>query len=194
MQRFEFVPTDVPDLLLITPKPMPDNRGWFMRSFSAEEFTAAGIDAAALVQENHSRSVRGVIRGLHVRSELREAKLVRVPRGRVFDVVVDLRPWSPTFLQWRGWILDDVEHRQVRIPPGCAHGFQALSDTADVCYKVDAPYDPDRDITIAWNDPDIGIRWPLAEVVISDRDKAAPRLAELRDQLPIWFANGGDER
>lgn len=189
MSRFEFAPTEIPDLLVVKPRPFVDERGWFMRSLSADEFAAAGIDVGALVQENHSRSTRGVVRGLHVRSELREAKLVRVPRGRIFDVAVDLRPWSPTFLQWRSWILDDVDHLQVRIPAGCAHGFQALSDPVDVCYRVDAPYDPERDVTIAWDDPEIGIGWPLPEAaVLSERDREAPRLAEVRDRLPGWFA------
>jgi dTDP-4-dehydrorhamnose 3,5-epimerase len=187
MSQFEFESSDIPDLLVIRPQPIVDGRGWFMRSFSADEFASAGIDPGGFVQENHSRSTRGVVRGLHVRSELREAKLVRVPRGRVFDVVVDLRPASPTFGQWRSWILDDVEHLQVRIPAGCAHGFQALSDLADVCYRVDAAYDPARDVTIAWDDPEIGVRWPLADVELSKRDREAPRLAELRDQLAAWF-------
>jgi dTDP-4-dehydrorhamnose 3,5-epimerase len=192
MQRFEFERTDIPDLLLIRPTPLADERGWFMRSMCADEFAAAGIDTTTLVQENHSRSHRGVVRGLHVRAELREAKLVRVPRGRIYDVAVDLRPWSPTFLRWRGWIIDDVEHLQVRIPAGCAHGFQALSDEADVCYRVDAPYDSDLDVTIAWDDPEIGIEWPLAGATLSKRDREAPRVAELRDRLATWF--GSDAR
>lgn len=187
MNRFEFESTDIPDLLVIRPRSIVDERGWFMRTFCADEFAAAGIDPGSFVQDNHSRSVRTVIRGLHVRAEPREAKLVRVVRGRIFDVAVDLRPQSPTFLQWRSWIIDDVEQLQVRIPAGCAHGFQALSDLADVCYRVDAPYDPDRDVTIAWDDPEIGIRWPLDEAILSNRDQAAPRLAELRDQLAGWF-------
>src|SRR5215475_4213614 len=114
---------------------MVDSRGWFMRTFCEKEFAAAGVQLAKLVQENHSRSARGVIRGLHTRAELRESKLVRVPHGRIFDVVVDLRPWSAAFLQWRSFMLDDVDHLQVRVPAGCAHGFQVLSDSADVCYR-----------------------------------------------------------
>lgn len=188
MSRFEFATTDIPDLLVIRPRPLADQRGWFMRSLCAGEFAAAGIDVSALVQENHSRSRRGVVRGLHVRSQLCEAKLVRVVRGQVFDVAVDLRPWSPMFLQWRSWILDDTSHLQVRIPAGCAHGFQALSDQADVCYRVDAPYDPAHDITIAWDDPEIGIRWPIPEPLLSTRDREAPRLVQVRDQLAGWFA------
>ena len=187
MSRFEITKTDVPGLLTIRAKPIPDHRGWFMRAFSADDFGAAGIDHTRLVQENHSRSHRGVVRGLHTRAEAREAKLVRVARGRIFDVVVDLRPKSPTFRQWRGFELDDETHLQIRIPAGCAHGFQALSELADVSYKVDAAYDPALDVTIAWDDPDIGITWPLPDPVVSERDRQAPRLVEVEGNLQTWF-------
>jgi len=189
--RFEIVEQDVPGLLVIRPQPRGDERGWFMRSYSVAEFAAAGIDHASLVEENHSRSRRGVLRGLHTRSERREAKLVRVVRGRVFDVVADLRPGSPTFLQWRGFVLDDEDHVQIRIPAGCAHGFQVLSDEADVCYKVDAPYDPDHDVNVAWNDPDLAVTWPLPDPILSERDRHAPKLAELRPHLADWFGTHG---
>jgi dTDP-4-dehydrorhamnose 3,5-epimerase len=190
MSRFDIRQEDVPGLLTIRPHPALDDRGWFMRAFSAQEYAAAGIHHAALVQENHSRSRYGVLRGLHTRAELSEAKLVRVARGRIFDVAVDLRPASPTFLQWRSFVLDDEEHLQLRIPAGCAHGFQVLSDTADVCYKVDAPYDPALDVAIAWNDPELAVSWPLGGPVLSDRDRQAPLLSEVREYLPKWF--GGD--
>jgi dTDP-4-dehydrorhamnose 3,5-epimerase len=160
-----------------------------MRSFAAAEYADAGMDHAAMVEENHSRSRRGVLRGLHTRAELREAKLIRVAHGQVFDVVADLRPGSPTFLQWRGFVLDDVAHLQLRIPAGCAHGFQALSEVADVCYKVDAAYDPALDVTIAWDDPELAVAWPLADPVLSDRDRRAPRLAAVRGQLGNWFGS-----
>lgn len=187
MSQFHISGTDVPGLLTIRPHPVMDDRGWFMRSFSADEYMTAGIHQAALVQENHSRSRHGVLRGLHTRAELSEAKLVRVAHGRVFDVVVDLRPGSPTFLQWRSFVLDDEEHLQVRIPAGCAHGFQVLSESADVCYKVDAPYDNSLDVTIAWDDPVLGITWPLGNPVLSERDRKAPPLSAVRDYLPEWF-------
>jgi dTDP-4-dehydrorhamnose 3,5-epimerase len=187
VSQFKIIETDVPGLLTISPQPIADGRGWFMRSFSAPEFAEAGIHQAALVQENHSRSRRGVIRGLHTRAELREAKLIRVARGEIFDVAVDLRPGSPTFLQWRSFVLDDTEHLQLRIPAGCAHGFQVLSDLADVCYKVDAPYDPKVDVTIAWDDPGLAINWPLADPVLSERDRLAPPLSAVRDHLSEWF-------
>jgi dTDP-4-dehydrorhamnose 3,5-epimerase len=192
MSQFQVGHTDVPGLLTIRPHPVADARGWFMRTFSAQEYAAEGIHQAALVQENQSRSRNRVLRGLHTRAELSEAKLVRVARGRVFDVTVDLRPASPTFLQWRGFVLDDEEHLQVRIPAGCAHGFQVLSDTADVCYKVDAPYDPALDVTIAWNDPELAVRWPLDNPVLSDRDRAAPPLSAVREYLPKWFGSDAD--
>lgn len=187
MSKFEITETDIPGLLTISPFPVHDHRGWFLRSFSAEEYAAAGIYQAAMVQENHSRSGRGVLRGLHTRAELREAKLVRVARGRIFDVVADLRPWSPAFLHWRGFTLDDEAHMQLRIPAGCAHGFQTLSSLADVCYKVDAPYDPGLDVTIAWNDPDLAVSWPLSDPILSERDRTAAPLCVVRSHLATWF-------
>jgi dTDP-4-dehydrorhamnose 3,5-epimerase len=192
MSQFHISHTDIPGLLTIRPHPIADDRGWFMRSFSAQEYAAEGIHQCAQVQENHSRSRHGVLRGLHTRSELSEAKLVRAARGRVFDVVADLRPGSPTFLQWRSFVLDDEEHLQVRVPAGCAHGFQVLSDVADVCYKVDAPYDKSVDVTIVWNDPALGITWPLANPVLSERDRSAPPLSAVREHLPEWFGASHD--
>ncbi|MEV7655922.1 dTDP-4-dehydrorhamnose 3,5-epimerase [Streptomyces anulatus] len=174
-------------LRLVTPRPIRDERGWFMRTYSADEHGSADMPVESFVQENQSRSRKGTIRGLHTRAELREAKLVRVPHGRIFDVVVDLRPTSPTFLQWESFILDDEEHRQLLVPAGCGHGFQALSDEATVCYKVDAPYDPALDVAVAWNDPELAIDWPLADPLVSARDQAAPALAEVKNRLGDWF-------
>lgn len=172
---------------VIVPEPRPDERGWFLRVFDAELHGGAGVDHTTLVQENQSRSRHGVIRGLHTRSNLTETKLVRCARGAVFDVVVDLRPWSPTFLRWEHFALDDVEHRQVLIPPGCAHGFQVLSDEADVCYRVDSPYDPSLDVAVAWDDPELAIPWPLADPIVSERDRGAPGLAAIRPHLEEWY-------
>lgn len=187
MAKFEVEKTAIPGLLLITPKPIRDERGWFMRTFAAEELSGYGIDHTTLVEANHSRSHRGVVRGLHTRADTREAKLIRVPRGRIFDVVVDLRPTSPAFGRWLGFELDDETHRQLFIPGGCAHGFQALSDLVDVCYQVTAAYEPSLDAAVAWDDPDIAVQWPLADATVSDRDRAAPRLAEIRPKLDVWF-------
>lgn len=175
----------------IEPRPIFDNRGWFTRVFDHEAHARAGIDHTRFVQENHSRSWRGVLRGLHFRTELTEAKLVRCARGNVFDVVVDLRPWSSTFGNWQSFDLDDEQHLQVYMPPGCAHGFQALSEAADVCYRVDAPYEPGVEASIAWDDPQLGIPWPIGDPILSERDQRAPSLTEIRLDLPKWF---GDSR
>ena len=160
-----------------------------MRTFAATELAAYGIDHTTLVEANQSRSHRGVLRGLHTRADTREAKLVRVPRGRIFDVVVDLRPASPAFGRWLGFVLDDTDHQQLFVPGGCAHGFQALSEVADVCYQVTAAYDPALDAAVAWDDPEIGVRWPVADPAVSARDRAAPRLAEIRSHLDAWFGD-----
>lgn len=174
-------------VVLIKPQPQPDHRGWFTRVFDVHEHARAGIDHTALVQENQSRSRRGTLRGLHTRSELREAKLVRCARGQVFDVVVDLRPWSPTFGDVEHFTLDDERHLQVFIPAGCAHGFQVVSEEADVCYRVDAPYEPGKDTGLAWNDPELAIPWPIRNPILSERDARAPSFADIRPHLETWF-------
>ena len=191
MKKFDVEKTEIPGLLTIRPKPITDDRGWFLRTFAAAELAEYGIDHTTLVEANHSRSRRGVIRGLHTRADAMEAKLIRVPRGRIFDVVVDLRPKSPTFLRWLGFELDDDTHQQLFIPGGCAHGFQALSDVVDVCYQVTAAYDPSLDAAVAWNDPEIGVRWPLAEPIVSARDQQSPSLADIRIHLDTWFGDAG---
>jgi dTDP-4-dehydrorhamnose 3,5-epimerase len=175
------------EVKLIEPNPILDDRGWFMRVFSADIHGSAGIDHTKLVQESQSRSWMRTVRGLHMRRELSEAKLIRCAHGRIFDVVVDLRPWSPSFLKWESFLLDDLRHLQVYIPPGCAHGFQALSEIADVCYRVDAFYDPNLDVGIAWDDPQLGIPWPLEDPILSDRDRNAPPLAQILPHLENWF-------
>lgn len=172
---------------VFTPEPHPDERGFFLRVFDAHLYATAGVDHALLVQENQSRSRRRTIRGLHTRCELSEAKLVRCVRGAVFDVIVDLRPWSPSFLSWEGFHLDDETHTQLYIPPGFAHGFQALTEWADVGYRVDSPYDPSLDVAVAFDDPDLAIPWPLADPIVSDRDRSAPKLADLTPLLPNWY-------
>lgn len=179
--------TSLHGVRLIQPEPRPDERGWFVRVFSADAYGDAAIDHTALVQENQSRSRRRTIRGLHTRAALAEAKLVRCAHGEIFDVVVDLRPWSPTFLHVEHFLLDDVAHTQVHIPPGCAHGFQALSEVADVCYRVDAYYDPSLDVAISYCDPELAIPWPLPDPIVSARDAAAPPLAEVKPHLAEWF-------
>lgn len=172
---------------LIQPQPIADDRGWFTRVFDRDTHARAGVDHTRFVQENHSRSRRGVLRGLHVRTELTESKLVRCARGHVFDVAVDLRPWSATFAEWASFDLDDHLHLQVLIPAGCAHGFQAQSEVADVCYRVDAPYDRTKDAALAWDDAELAIPWPIPHPLLSARDQHAPALADVRPHLGDWF-------
>jgi dTDP-4-dehydrorhamnose 3,5-epimerase len=163
--------------LLFQPTPFVDERGFFSRTFDAEAFRAAGLDPDGFAQDSVSRSVRGVIRGMHCRRGDGEAKLVRCSYGVVFDVIVDLRPDSPTYLNWESFELRDTEQASLYIPAGCAHGFQALTDPADVSYRIDRPHDPAEDVSIAFNDPELAIPWPLPVTVISTRDRAAESLA-----------------
>jgi dTDP-4-dehydrorhamnose 3,5-epimerase len=163
--------------LLFQPEPHVDDRGFFSRTFDAEVAREAGIDPAGFAQDSQSRSVRGVIRGLHLRGGAGEAKLVRCSYGAIFDVVVDLRPDSPTFRNWESFELRDTEQVSLYIPAGCAHGFQALTDPADVSYRIDRPHDPSEDMSIAFDDPELAIPWPLPISVMSQRDGSAPSLA-----------------
>ena len=152
--------TALPEVLVIEPKVFGDERGFFLESWNERAFAQAGIDAR-FVQDNHSRSARGVLRGLHYQLQQPQGKLMRVMAGRVFDVAVDIRRSSPNFGRWVGVMLDAAEHKLVWIPPGFAHGFCVLSDTADVFYKATDFYAPDDERAIAWNDPDIAVAWPL---------------------------------
>jgi len=162
--------------LLFRPTPHPDERGFFCRTFDDQAVRQAGLDPAGFVQDSLSRSARGVVRGLHIRRGRGEAKLVRCSYGAVFDVIVDLRPGSPTYRHWASFELRDDEQVSLFVPAGCAHGFQALTHPADVSYRIDRPHDPAEDVTIAFDDPDLGIAWPLPVSVMSGRDKAAPSL------------------
>jgi dTDP-4-dehydrorhamnose 3,5-epimerase len=163
--------------MLFRPAPHVDDRGFFSRTFDAAVVRAAGIDPCAFVQDSVSRSARGVLRGLHLRAGAGESKLVRCSFGAVFDVIVDLRPASPTFLNWESFELRGDEQVSLYVPAGCAHGFQALSDPADVSYRIDREHDPGQDVAIAHDDPELGIPWPLPVAGISARDRAAPSLA-----------------
>lgn len=163
--------------LLFSPSLHVDDRGFFCRTFDAEVLRAAGLDPAAFIQHSLSRSVRGVVRGLHVRRGDGEAKLVRCSYGAIFDVVVDLRPASPTHGNWESFDLRDDEQATLYVP-GCAHGFQALTDTADLSYMIDRAHDPSEDVSIAFDDPDLAIPWPLPVTIMSSRDRLAPRLAD----------------
>jgi dTDP-4-dehydrorhamnose 3,5-epimerase len=163
--------------LLFRPTPHVDVRGFFCRTFDTEIVRAAGLDPCGFAQDSISRSTKGVIRGLHLRSGAGESKLVRCSYGAVFDVVVDLRPASPTYRSVEFFELSGDNQVTVYVPAGCAHGFQALTEPADVSYRIDRPHDPSEDVTIAFDDPDLAIPWPLPVGTTSARDGAAPPLA-----------------
>jgi dTDP-4-dehydrorhamnose 3,5-epimerase len=180
--------TQLPGLVVIEPDVYPDERGFFCETYRHEWHAQAGIpDGELFVQDNHSRSTRGVLRGLHFHVGDGVAKLVRCARGRILDVAVDLRRGSPTYGRWDAVELDEQSMRELYVPIGFAHGFCVLSDVADVIYKQSVYYDPTVERGIAWNDPEIGIEWPLpaAELTISERDAEAPSLREIADELPF---------
>ncbi|HVH05003.1 MAG TPA: dTDP-4-dehydrorhamnose 3,5-epimerase [Myxococcota bacterium] len=159
-----------------------DERGFFQETYREDAWAAEGV-SGPFVQDNHSRSVRGTLRGLHFQRTPGQAKLVRVVTGTIFDVAVDIRPASPTFGKWAGAKLTAENAEQLWVPPGFGHGFCVLSEEADVEYKCSALYDPKDEIAIQWNDPAIGVRWPVAEPVLSARDQAARPLAECKARL-----------
>lgn len=178
--------TSLPGVLLIEPKVFGDERGFFLETYHQQKYQDSGLDTV-FVQDNHSRSTRGVLRGLHYQLKNPQGKLVSVASGEVFDVAVDIRQGSPTFGKWYGEILSDTNHRQLYVPPGFAHGFLVLSEVADFTYKCTDYYAPGDEYTIAWNDPDIGIHWPGTNMVLSEKDSNAPNLSELSaDQLPKY--------
>ena len=177
---FDFKSLAIPEVLLITPKVRGDSRGFFMETYKRSEFAAAGIDEIFL-QENHSRSVRGVLRGLHFqRSPQGQSKLVRVISGRIFDVAVDLRPDSPNRGRWASAELSADDRMMMYVPEWCAHGFCVLSDHAEVIYHTSTEYSPEHESGIMWNDPALGITWPIADPIVSDRDRHWPLLAGVR--------------
>lgn len=165
-------------LKLIAPKVFADNRGFFLESFQQSLYQQVGI-MENFVQDNHSYSQKGCIRGMHFQSFPGQAKLLRVAVGQIYDVAVDIRPDSPTFGQWEGVILDSTNHHQLYIPIGFAHGFCVLSDEAHVMYKVSAPYHPTYEKGFRWNDPDINIVWPVENPIVSERDQKSPLFREL---------------
>jgi dTDP-4-dehydrorhamnose 3,5-epimerase len=185
-------PTRLAGLVAIEPAVHGDERGFLCETYRREWHAGLGIPAEELfVQDNHSRSSRGVLRGMHFQVGSGVAKLVRCARGRIVDVAVDLRRGSPTYARWEAVELDDESMRELYVPVGFAHGFCVLSEAADVLYKQTAYYDPALERGIAWNDPEVGIEWPLPvdELIVSERDAGAPRLRELADELPFrWHA------
>ena len=183
--RFE--EADLADVVVMVPTPFRDDRGLFTRTFDADIFDdhleAPGI-AATFIQDSQSRSARGVVRGMHGRSGRGESKLVRCANGAVHDVLVDIRRGSPTFGEQQAFLLDDNDFRHLYVPPGFLHGFQALTTTADVCYRIDRPHDPSENWSVAWNDPDLAIQWPLRPTVMSQQDSNAPSWQDLLARLP----------
>jgi dTDP-4-dehydrorhamnose 3,5-epimerase len=180
--RVEDVPR-IASAMLFIPTPHSDSRGFFCRTFDVDVARTAGIDPECFIQDSVSRSSQGVVRGLHMRRGSGESKLVRCSYGSVYDVIVDLRPSSPTFGNWESFVLRGEEQVSLYIPTGCAHGFQALSEPADVSYRIDRRHDPTEDMTIAFDDPDLAIPWPLPITVMSQRDQVAPRLSSVRQLL-----------
>ena len=174
--------TALPGVLILAPKVFADARGFFLESFNQRRFEEATGASVTFVQDNHSRSARGVLRGLHLQTPPHaQGKLVRVTSGRVFDVAVDIDPASPTFRRWVGLELDAVAHRQIWIPAGYAHGFLVLSESADLQYKTTDYYAAAAETTVRWDDPQLAIDWPVLDVpyVLSEKDRAAPALADV---------------
>lgn len=174
----ERLSTRLEGLVLLAPAVHADVRGFFVETWSRDAYADAGVDVE-FVQDNHSRSGRGALRGLHYQRLPGQAKLVRAARGRIWDVAVDIRPGSPTFGRWEAFDLDDVDHHQLYVPVGFAHGFCVLSDVADVTYKVSSAYDGSEERGVAWDDPAIGIDWPVESPILSARDRSNPRLADV---------------
>ena len=187
MGKFNFIETEIPGVVVIEPTVFGDDRGYFMETYQIDDFAAAGIDKP-FVQDNQSRSTKGVLRGLHFQIEHPQSKLVRVVKGKVFDVAVDLRPGSATYGRWEGVVLSAENRRQFFVPRGFAHGFLVLSDVAEFCYKCDDVYRPGDEGGLMWDDPEIGIDWPplqgdaefdLSKIVLSEKDRRHPLLKEL---------------
>lgn len=184
----EITPGRLPGLLLVRPAVHRDPRGFFAETFREDRLAGAGVNET-WVQDNHSRSSRGVLRGLHFQTAPGQAKLVRCVRGRILDVAVDLRRGSPTYGQWESYTLGDEDLAMVYIPVGFGHGFCVLSDVADVAYRCSSYYDGSTEAGIAWDDPDVGVEWPrFAEVTVSERDRTAPRLRDVADSLPFTYS------
>lgn len=180
MSKFNFIKTPIKDLYVIEPTVFGDHRGYFMETYQYEEFKSAGLDMV-FVQDNQSKSKKGVLRGLHYQTRNSQGKLVRVVKGEVFDVGVDLRKGSETFGQWYGVLLTEENKKMFYVPEGFAHGFVVMSDSAEFVYKCTNYYDPTSEAGLMWNDPDIGIEWPIPEdmeILLSEKDKIHPSFKE----------------
>ena len=181
----KFAPAAVPGVVVIEPDVHTDRRGFFLETYHAEKYRAGGIPGE-FVQDNHSRSTAGTIRGLHLQLRRPQGKLIHVVEGEIFDVAVDVRRGSPTFGQWVGVTLSAANFRQCYVPPGFAHGFAVVSAVAQVVYKCTDVYDPGGELGIAWDDPAIGVTWPVAQPFLSDRDRKHSPLAGVLAQLPAY--------
>jgi dTDP-4-dehydrorhamnose 3,5-epimerase len=170
---------ELKDVLLFRPSPHRDERGFFTRTFDAGAAAAHGLDPTAFIQDSQSRSRRGTLRGLHGRVGVGEAKLVRCARGAILDVVVDARPGSPTWGRHQAFVLDDEEFCMLHVPRGFLHGFQVLSEVADICYRIDRPHDPSEDVSVRYDDADLAIAWPLPVGTLSPRDELAGSWGEM---------------
>lgn len=181
MGNFNFIETDIKGLYIVEPKVFGDNRGFFLETYSANAFKEAGLDME-FVQDNHSKSKKGVLRGMHFQSKHSQGKLVRVTKGEVYDVAVDLRKNSPTYGKWQGVYLSEENKRMFYVPEGFAHGFLVTSEEAEFLYKCTDFYHPEFEGSLMWNDPAVGIQWPLdniEEVLLSDKDKKGTLLKDL---------------
>ena len=184
----KIVDSNLSGVLLIEPDVYTDERGFFLETWQQDRYCDHHFPGVKFVQDNHSRSARGVLRGLHFQKDFPQGKLVQVGCGRVFDVAVDIRVGSPDFGRWVGYELSDENHHQMWIPPGFAHGFIALSDSADLMYKCTDTYRSDDDFGIIWDDPRIGVHWPISDPLLSDKDKVLPTLSDVEQAggLPVF--------
>src|SRR5712692_5140279 len=180
-----FLTTELPGVTVIEPDLYPDARGFFLETYHALKYREGGI-VATFVQDNHSRSTRGTLRGLHAQRRHPQAKLIRVLQGEILEVVVDIRRGSPTFRRWIALTLSADNFRQCFVPEGFAHGFCVTSDGAEIEYKCTDYYDPRDELRILWSDPAIGIAWPVAEPILSEKDRMASPLSALTEQLPLF--------
>jgi dTDP-4-dehydrorhamnose 3,5-epimerase len=178
-RALDVIQTALPGVIMIQPRVFADDRGFFLETFHEVKFRNAGLPDQ-FVQDNHSRSKMSVLRGLHYQEPNAQGKLVRCSRGAIWDVAVDIRVGSPTFGKWVGVELNDENRRMLWVPEGFAHGFCAMTDESDVLYKCTTPYDQGSERSIAWNDPDIAIHWPVAEPILSSKDAEAPLLRDAR--------------
>jgi dTDP-4-dehydrorhamnose 3,5-epimerase len=177
--------TDIPGVLVVSPKVFGDERGFFLESYNKKVFQQAGIEPE-FIQDNHSKSTRGVVRGLHYQKKFPQGKLIRVIQGEVLDVIVDIRKGSPTFSRWISILLSAENKKQVWIPGGLAHGFAVISETVELCYKATDYYHPEDEAGIRWNDPQLSINWQVQNPLLSEKDRQLPLLDEAEEDLPLF--------